>query len=175
MCGGQVLWNPVLVRDSRDSVLLLLGPSEFWSRRLLSWTETKSAKTLLLYLAHVRYFNLKERWAYRRTCVKKCLSIIYSIIYHWGKKTACITDQRVLFCTLAFALMMSIVKIDNFLFDSNKVSGSFWRFLIWLYYFIMINYKNSVLQIIMEIYYTLQQQQIICIIFKANLGTPFSQ
>lgn len=36
-----------------------------------------------------------------------------------------------------------------------------------------MNYKNSVLQIIMEIYYTLQQQQIICIIFKADLGIHF--
>lgn len=32
----------------------------------------------------------------------------------------------------------------------------------------MINYENSVLQIIMEIYYTLQQQQIICTIFNRD-------
>lgn len=32
----------------------------------------------------------------------------------------------------------------------------------------MINYENSVLQIIMEIYYTLQQQQNICTIFNRD-------
>jgi hypothetical protein len=91
--GGHVLWNPVLVRDSRESVLFLHVP--FWFFGPEAWSMNfelnKNKRYQTLYysiLAHVRHFILEKRWLETKALLPSCI-IQYSyrpLVSPWGKR-----------------------------------------------------------------------------------------